>query len=50
MEAQSQAIDMWVVNSVIITLILDQSIFSILEIEAQVLQGQNLDYLWITLP
>lgn len=34
-------------NSVIITLILLQSIFSILEIEGQMLQGQGLICLWI---
>lgn len=50
MEAESQVIDMWVVSSVIITLILLQSVFSSLEIEAEVLQGQSLDYWWIILP
>lgn len=50
MEAKSQAIGMWIVNSVIITLILLQSIFSTPEIEAQMLQGRSLDCLWIILP
>lgn len=50
MEAKSQVIDMWVVSSVIIALILLQSIFSSLEVEAKVLQGQSLDYWWIILP